>query len=257
MLIVRAHAKLNICLKITGTRGDMHEICSRFVRYDKLYDELFFVPKDRARLGFEISGVFGCDIKDNTIYKAYKLLQEVNFRDVDGFFQRHSVHVRKQIPTGGGLGGGSSDAAAFLLTMNNQLELGLSPRQLLEMGAKIGSDVAFFLSERRAANVSGTGEIISAFDDDIPKIELVFTKQHCNTGAVYREFRAHHMERMGVRAAEEMMRMTSRELLASRTPDELNDLLAPVLTLYPKLANYSSKGFFLSGSGGTFFKVKE
>ena len=72
MKIYRAYAKVNIFLKITGTRGDYHEIVSRFMRVDSLYDELCFVPKDTQE--FEILGDFECETQQNTIYKAYMAL---------------------------------------------------------------------------------------------------------------------------------------------------------------------------------------
>ena len=70
----KAYAKVNIFLKITGKRGDYHEILSRFVLVNNLYDTLTFVAKKSD--GFVVEGAFNCETKQNTIYKAYVALLE-------------------------------------------------------------------------------------------------------------------------------------------------------------------------------------
>ncbi|MDT8339817.1 MAG: 4-(cytidine 5'-diphospho)-2-C-methyl-D-erythritol kinase, partial [Sulfurimonas sp.] len=75
MKLYKAYAKVNIFLKIIGKRGNYHEIISRFMRVDSLYDELSFAPKQKSG-EFEIVGEFSCDTKQNTIYKAYRALLE-------------------------------------------------------------------------------------------------------------------------------------------------------------------------------------
>jgi len=253
MLRFKSPAKLNIFLKITGKRGDYHEIMSRFIRYDGLYDELIFEPKERAKEGFELSGRFDCELQNNTIYKAYKLLRDKNAKKIDDFFENYTLRVDKRIPSGGGLGGGSSNAATLLLALNKTLSLSLSLDELCFIGSKIGADVSFFLHERPAANVQGVGEIVTPIDDDIPDIELVFTSQACDTAAVYKAFRANFWDKIDAGLAHELSTLDTKEMLSFYSPLALNDLLRGVLVCYPHLKAYAD---FLSGSGGTFFKVK-
>ena len=75
-MIYKAYAKVNIFLKIVGTRGDYHELVSRFIRVENLYDELKFSDK-KEDCEFELVGDFGCDLKSNTIFKAYKAPKSV------------------------------------------------------------------------------------------------------------------------------------------------------------------------------------
>jgi len=111
----KANAKVNIFLKITGTRGDYHEILSRFVLVDNLFDELRFIPKKNDN-EFELYGEFCCELKQNTIYKAYLGLCESNHKTkIKKFLNSHALSIDKKIPSFAGLGGGSSDAATFLL----------------------------------------------------------------------------------------------------------------------------------------------
>ena len=103
------------------------------------------------------------------------------------------MNLEKNIPMGGGLGGGSSNAAVFLKMINEEANLKINSQNLLQIGTKIGADVPFFLSEFKAANVAGIGEKIAEFDDEVPNFKLVLKNISCDTAKVYGEFRANFM----------------------------------------------------------------
>jgi 4-diphosphocytidyl-2-C-methyl-D-erythritol kinase len=94
-------------------------------------------------------------LEENLVYKAVSL-----FREKTGVFQGLKIRVEKHIPLGGGLGGGSSDAASALLALNTLAGGPLNKAALLETGAALGSDVPFFASGAAAAWVCGRGELI-------------------------------------------------------------------------------------------------
>jgi 4-diphosphocytidyl-2-C-methyl-D-erythritol kinase len=257
MLRFKSHAKINIFLKIIGKRGSYHEIKSRFLRVENLYDMLVFKPKSPKR-EFELSGEFGCVLQNNTIYKAYRFLREhKSGKKIDDFFEHHALHVEKNIPKGGGLGGGSSNAATFLLALNKILELNLDTKEICSIGSKVGADVNFFLHECKIANVEGIGDIVMPIEDDIPELELVFTGATCDTARVYRVFRDIFWNSVNVNLACRLAKLSSREILNSFAPMELNDLLRSALACYPNLKTFAQKELFLSGSGSTFFKVSD
>jgi 4-diphosphocytidyl-2-C-methyl-D-erythritol kinase len=91
---MRAYAKVNIFLKITGKRGDYHEILSRFMLVKNLFDELSFVPRVEKDAPFEIIGTFSCAMEQNTIYKAFVALCEVlgqtKERELCEFMKNHA-----------------------------------------------------------------------------------------------------------------------------------------------------------------------
>ncbi len=247
----KAFAKLNIYLKLIKKRDIYHELQSRFVRYDKLYDDIFFEDKNSDE-EFELVGNFGCKKQDNTITKAYSVLKDNGFKnELEEFFKTKRVRVEKRIPEFAGLGGGSSDSAGFLLLCNDVLNLGLSKNQLVKIGLKVGADVPFFLHEVKSANVSGIGEVIEQIDDDIREIELILPDVKCSTPAVYRAFRENFKIFNPA-----WRNCSSKMLLESFKNDYLNDLLNPAVSLYPKLNDFAQKGYFLSGSGSCMFKVK-
>ena len=253
-MIHRAYAKVNIFLKIVGKRGDYHELLSRFVLVSNLYDELEFKNKQTDE-EFELHGEFGCQLKSNTIYKAYLSICKAGYeKEIKKFFLSKSLHVKKNIPSFAGLGGGSSDAATFLHMINKEVNLGLSNEQLAKIGLKVGADVPFFVYGYKSANVSGIGEIVEEFMEAPLHVEIITPDIKCDTGAVYGAFRDNY--KINVELAKEMSKMSSLELLKSYDDITLNDLFGVALKVYPELENYRKKEWFFSGSGSSFFKVR-
>lgn len=157
---VTAPAKLNFGLKVLPKRKDgFHDIESIFSTVS-LGDELIIRPT-----GLKNTCSVKCDLfelpEQNTITKTYEAFKSLVNQDLPGV----DVFIRKVIPAGGGLGGGSSDAAAFLNALSSLYGTCLTADQKDEIAAKVGSDVFFFLhcdeSGRGAAIVTGRGEKVS------------------------------------------------------------------------------------------------
>ena len=247
---MKSFAKINVFLKVVGTRGNYHEILSRFVLCEQLFDEIYFKRSN--------SFAIECDnkeIKENIIQKAIDELKRAGFsNELDEFFSSHKIIINKQIPIGAGLGGGSSNAATFLLMVNDELNLNIKRENLMQIASKIGADVTFFVSGYRAANVSGIGEIIEEFDDEVPNLNIFTPNVFCSTPMVYQEFRSNFLQYIDVNAAKKMQNLKSKELLEIYKNEELNDLFAPCFKLYPQMNEFRDK--FLSGSGSSVFSVK-
>lgn len=247
----KAPAKLNIFLKITGKITDginagYHTLSSRFVRFDGLFDELNLIERE------DDNGIlFKNSINDNILFKAYAELLNMGFKEkLESFFKDKQIFLQKNIPSGAGLGGGSSDAAAFLLMM--QGNLGFDNDILKKVSAKIGADVSFFASGFKSANVSGFGQIVESFDDEIPTLGVILSKIFCSTPEVYKAYSKGSFIK-DVNLAKKLENSSSKEILASYENFVLNDLLAPVMAIY---AGFDIKeNEFLSGSGSAKFKV--
>ena len=263
MFTIDAHAKVNIFLKITGLKehenGKMyHTLLSRFMRVEHLYDTIIFVPGEFEH--FTIEGCGEIPLESNTIYQAYRALNtHTGDLDILNFFYTHKVVVTKRIPSGAGLGGGSSDAAAFMRLVKEACKLLLSTEELARIGATIGSDVPFFVYNYPTANVSGFGEIVEPFDERPLDLELFTPPVHCDTATVYRTFKEHFLEQINLCSFLGWDRIDSKTLLETiADPFILNDLYAPALIAYPELKTYADKKkeWFFSGSGSTFFRIK-
>jgi 4-diphosphocytidyl-2-C-methyl-D-erythritol kinase len=254
MIQYRAYAKVNIFLKITGKRDLYHAITSRFMRVSSLYDTLWFKPKSTPE--FEIRGNFDCDVGSNTIYKAYKhLLAATQSDKLSQWMERHAVCVDKQIPSFAGLGGGSSDAATYLHMCNDQLELGLSTEALAAIGVNVGADVPFFVYGYESANVSGIGEIVERYDEKLLEFEVITPQIKISTPAVYNYYREHLYAPITSEEAAQLQLMSSIDILTKMKPKEANDLYPAALKSHPELCE--KEGWFFSGSGSSFFRLKE
>lgn len=256
-----SYAKVNIFLKIIGFRNSYHEIISRFTIVKNLFDTITFEKKEFENDKFELIGKFGCDMQKNTIYKAFEALaKNMENPNIKEFFKKHKVVVNKNIPEFAGLGGGSSNAASFMRLTNDILKLGLSQKELANIGSFIGADVPFFIHGFNNANVSGIGEKVEEFEENTLDFYTITPDIKCDTKKVYEEFRKNAKEEKdifskNINLANKLKKMKSEDILKKYEAKELNDLFTPALTLYPSLKNYCKNDLFFSGSGSALFKV--
>jgi 4-diphosphocytidyl-2-C-methyl-D-erythritol kinase len=149
MLTYLAPAKINLVLEVLGKRDDgYHEIRS-LVQAINLCDVLSFELADET--SFECTEL-SLQTPDNLVVRAVELLKKVS-----GCEKGVRVRLEKRIPWGAGLGGGSSDAAITLLALSRLWKLKLTTLELIELAARLGSDVPFFI-HKGTALVEGRGE---------------------------------------------------------------------------------------------------
>ena len=260
MFKAKSYAKVNIFLKITGTKEFngklLHTLNSRFMLVKNLYDTIEFIPQKCD--SFTVEGVEGIKTKDNIIYKAYKALNVfTGDLDILEFFYNHKVVVTKKIPQGAGLGGGSSNAATFMRMVKDICKLKISIEELAKIGATIGADVPFFIYGYNSANVSGFGEIIEEFKEELLDIEIYTPNIFCNTALVYKSFKENFLNNIALNNGVRYMLYDSLDILKSNIEaTNLNDLYKAALLIYPDLKEYQKEGFYFSGSGSSFFRLK-
>jgi len=192
-------------------------------------------------------------METNTVYKAYKLLEK--YDGVEDFFKNYSVEVNKNIPEFAGLGGGSSNAATFLLMTNKYCNLNLSKDELSKIGAQVGADIPFYVYEYDSANVTGIGEIVEKFDEEILDIKTLTPKIKCNTGEIFKIFREKFYKQISKEEAKKLLDMKSIDILKELDIKEANDLYESALSLYPQLSEFEKKDWYFSGSGSSFFRI--
>lgn len=172
-------------LHITAKRDDgYHNLQSVFCPIG-FGDELTFLLSDGDTL-VNLTGASHLTdrLDDNLIIKAVQLLAKTYPNHVRPL----SIHLNKQIPTGAGLGGGSSNCATTLLAINDLWQLNLSPKRLIHLGATLGADVPFFIFSsiyRSCAIVEGIGEHLSKIE--LPKADflLLFPQTHISTACFF------------------------------------------------------------------------
>ncbi len=269
IISMRAHAKINLVLCVGGpidrpgtpTHG-YHPICSymhaieladsiEIERTNEVSFDLGWVNPDGTTRPVEWA------IEQDLVVRAHRALADRAQQDLGC-----AIRVRKSIPAGGGLGGGSSDAASVLMGLNELFGLGLDRTTLVEIAMSLGSDIAYFIdpgfTPPRPAIVSGFGERINRLDTDHRghELTLIFPGFGCPTGAVYRAFDAIVEQRDPDTSA-------AHRLAEATTIDEsmiVNDLYAPACVvaselgvMRDRLAQAIGRGVYLSGSGSTLF----
>ncbi len=157
-LLLQSPAKLNLYLKVLRKRPDKYHDLETIFERISLCDEIRLTSNTNGKIKILCDHPQVPKGPKNLVYRVGKMLQE-EF----GIKQGVTIHIKKNIPVAAGLAGGSSNAAATLLGLNKIWKLGLSQPQLVKIGAKIGSDVAFFLYDTSWALGQGRGERITPF----------------------------------------------------------------------------------------------
>ncbi|XP_021677484.2 4-diphosphocytidyl-2-C-methyl-D-erythritol kinase, chloroplastic/chromoplastic isoform X2 [Hevea brasiliensis] len=244
--------------RITDKREDgYHDLASLF-HVISLGDTIKFSlspSKSKDRLSTNVSGV-PLDER-NLIIKALNLYRKKT--GTDSFFW---IHLDKKVPTGAGLGGGSSNAATALWAAN-QFSGGLATEnELLEWSSEIGSDISFFFSHG-AAYCTGRGEIVQDIPSPVPldlPMVLIKPQEACSTAEVYKRFRLDKTSQVDPLT---LLEKISRNGISQDVC--INDLEPPAFEVLPSLKRLkqriisASRGqydaVFMSGSGSTIVGI--
>ncbi len=178
MLTLPAPAKLNLMLHITGRRADgYHELQTLFQFLD-YGDELVLRPREdgQIRLLTELPGV---DHDSNLIVRAARLLQRES-----GCALGADIQLTKRLPMGGGIGGGSSDAATTLVGLDHLWNTRLGEDRLAELGLNLGADVPVFV-RGRAAFAEGVGERLQPVDLPEPWFLVIAPQVSVSTAEIF------------------------------------------------------------------------
>lgn len=176
-----APAKLNLFLHVTGRRPDGYHTLQTIFQFIDRCDRLRFEPnsKDGIRLANPLPGV---PDEKNLVVRAARLLREAT-----GERRGVTIHIEKNLPLGGGLGGGSSDAATTLLALNALWECGLDTDRLAALGLKLGADVPVFVCGT-AAWAEGVGEILTPVEPPESWYLVLMPQVAVSTAAVFAEY---------------------------------------------------------------------
>ena len=249
-----AFAKVNYALDVLGLRVDGYHEVRTVMQSISLADELLL---RRTAGGFDLSlepeEVEIGPQERNTTYLAWKALQRLT-----GETLPVEVLLRKRIPSGSGLGGGSADAAAVLVGLNGLFGLGLRVDELREIGARIGADVPFCISGGTAMG-EGVGEILTPLPVPPAHLLVVATPpRSVDTGKIYRAFdEARINSTHSVEPVVSALRSGSLPALAAAVGNDLapvtRDIIPEVADLEQSLLASGALGASMSGSGTAVF----
>ncbi len=246
-LVCSAPAKLNLFLHVVGRRDDGYHLLQTLFRFIDLNDTLRFTLRDDGEVR-RINALEGVPPEQDLCVRAARLLQQES-----GCVQGVDIEVEKRIPMGGGLGGGSSDAATTLLALNRLWQLGLSRERLMEMGLTLGADVPVFVFGDNAF-AEGVGERLQAYPLPESWYVVLCPPVHVPTAQIFT-----HPE-----LTRNTFSMTMRalpkglEFRSGRQAGLNNDLQALACKLYPEVAEYLAwlaqfAPAMMTGSGACVF----
>lgn len=259
-MLIKAPAKFNLGLTVLRRRPDgYHELLSVMEQLS-LSDTILLEPQCEAGWRFFCSDP-SLSGKENLVYRAAALLAQKADRPAD--LPGVKISLFKNIPAAAGLGGGSSDAAAALKALNSFWRLGMSPTDLLETGALIGSDVPYCLKGGTVL-VRGRGEKLEAMPA-LPFHWVVLAippEMHLSTAQVYGMLKPVHLSRPRLEPLISAIREQRKEPLHDWFAGGLtNTLEAPVISKHPPLQSLKEQFLDLglhpamSGSGPSFFAL--
>ena len=176
-------AKLNLNLSVLSKRTDgMHEIKTQF-QLINLFDEMLIKKTSSTSISVKTNLGTSIDGEENIVFDAVRSLSNYIGKEI-----HCDIEIVKNIPLGGGLGGGSSNAAAALIGINFLFKLGLSFSELMKLGKKLGADVPFFIFGKNA-HASGIGEKLSEeIKHSNEKYLLLFPQVHSSTKELFSEW---------------------------------------------------------------------
>ena len=254
-VIAKAYGKINLTLEILGKSiNGYHEIKSVFQRVS-IYDEIELRKSYDKEIKFNIN----IDSSDTTVHKAIKLFFQISMLN-----EKVSVFVKKNIPVGSGLGGGSSDAATTLRLLNVLFGSPLIDNDLFEIAKEIGSDVPFFLNGSTAI-VEGRGDVVRPVQS-LKGIYflLVFPEFRVSTKRAYEIFDEFGNFSQGLHT-KELISFLEKEYSISELNNRLyndfgvlfRDKDYRFINLFKEIEHITGQKFHLTGSGSVVFSLFE
>ena len=212
-----APAKLNLMLRITGRREDGYHLLQTVFQMIDLFDWLTFHPVADGVVSLQ-NPIPGVPEQEDLTVRAANLLKQHT-----GVADGVKIEIEKNLPMGGGLGGGSSDAATTLVVLNQLWGLGLSRDELMLLGLQLGADVPIFVYGH-SAWAEGVGEQIQSIN--LPEQWFVIIKPEC------------HVNTKEIFLAEGLTRDSKSIKIADFTAgDDQNDCYAVVKKMYPAVVD--------------------
>jgi len=234
-----APAKLNLFLHVVGRRADGYHLLQTVFRFIDRADTLHFAPRSDGEIVLA-TPIPGVPADSDLTVRAARLLQKAS-----GCRQGATIHLDKQLPMGGGLGGGSSDAATVLLALNHLWQTGLGRPELEALGLSLGADVPVFIHGHNTF-AEGVGEAFTDVDLPAESYLVLHPAVHVPTAAIF--------------GAPELKRDTAAISPADwRHGQGHNDLEAVACAKYPAVAEHllwlksRNPQAMMTGSGACVF----
>ena len=258
---IKSYCKINLSLKVLKKLNSGYHNIISLITFCDLHDVISISRIRNLKDEISFSGKFkkGINKKSNTITKVLNLLRSIKLLENQAF----KINVRKNIPHGSGLGGGSSNAADLLNYFNSKMKLKLSKNKIKKLAGQIGFDVPVNLEKRNTFLTGKKGKILRLNQKFKLNLLIVYPNLICSTKKIYERNR-----KINLSKAQSIFYIKNNKKLINLLKNENNDLEKTVIKIYPKVKKIidcikSQKGCYFSritGSGsaciGIFSNMK-
>ena len=258
---IKSYCKINLSLKVLQKLNSGYHNIISLITFCDLHDVISISRIRNLKDEISFSGKFkkGINKKSNTITKVLNLLRSIKLLENQAF----KINVRKNIPHGSGLGGGSSNAADLLNYFNSKMKLKLSKNKIKKLAGQIGFDVLVNLKKRNTFLTGKRGEILRLNQKFKLNSLIVYPNLICSTKRIYEK-----NKKISLSRPQSFFYIKNNKKLINFLKNENNDLEKTVIKIYPKVKKIidcikSQKGCYFSritGSGsaciGIFSNMK-
>ena len=247
---IKSYCKINLSLKVIKKLNNGYHNITSLITFCGLHDIISISTIRNLKDKISFSGKFkgGIDNKSNTITKVLNLLRKNNLLENQSF----KINIKKNIPHGSGLGGGSANAASLLNYLNKKMKLKLNKNKVIKLAEQIGFDVPINLEKRNTFLTGKKGKILRLNKKFKLNLLIVYPNLICSTKKIYKK-----NTKKSLMKPQSFFNEKNNKKLINFLKNENNDLEKTVIKIYPKIKKIidcikSQKGCYFSritGSG--------
>ena len=240
---LKSFCKINLLLRVLRRLKNGYHNISSLITFCDLYDVISISETNLLKDKISFSGRFGKNINldSNTVTKVLYYIRKKKFLKRQSF----RINIKKNIPHGSGLGGGSSNAAVLLNFFKSKIRLKMSKKEIIKIAYKIGSDVPIILKKENTILTGKKNQFLRINNKFNLNIIIVYPNIHCSTEEIYRRNKKFSSNKPSLKYL-----VNNKNKLINSLKNENNDLEKTVIKLYPKIGNLIN---FIKIQDGCYF----
>ena len=237
---VKSFCKINVSLRVLKKLKNGYHSIQSLIFFCNIFDLILIKQIKGSKDKIKFYGRFkkGINNKFNTITKLLYLLRKHKL--IEGKY--FSIKIKKNVPHGSGLGGGSSNAATLLKFINSKMNLRLNNKEMENIGYKIGSDVPLFLKKKNALLTGKKNEIKRLQKKLALNVLIVYPNITCSTKKIYNKNR-----NFSLQLSKSVFNFKNKRILINFLKTEKNDLQKPAIFFYPKIKSLLNELCMIKG----------
>ena len=251
---IRSYAKINLFLKILGKKNNYHRLYS-LITLINLHDKISITENNLGKDMCKFSNNLKVKKNSNTLLLLLELMKK-NFKQIKE--KNFSIYIKKNIPSGSGMGGASSNATALFFFLKKKFKLKISKKETIKILSQVGKDCPLFVNKNLKL-VSSFGEKFKEYTKKLNlQMLIIFPNKNLSTKRVFKEF-----SKKPITNKKKVFRFRDKDKLFKTLSFYGNDLIKPAARLFPSLNSLikliesidNTYYYSMTGSGSAFFVI--